>query len=111
MEHSLKKFENEFLRNKGDSWESGTYPTSVAEAYDYLCNYKKDPKILSCLLGQNSRSDYNTGVAFAQDGDRQTNGNQNQGKNTSNSGNNNNSTQEQAFATSGGGNSGYKKIC
>jgi hypothetical protein len=105
----VEPIENEFLRNKGDSSKSGTYPTSVAEAYDYLCNYKKDPKILSRLLGQNSSSNYNTGVAFIQDGGRQASGNQNQSGN--NNKNNNNSTQEQAFATNGGGNSGYKKVC
>jgi hypothetical protein len=107
----VEEIENEFLRNKGDASESGTYPTSVAEAYDYLCNYKKDPKILSRLLGQNSVSDYNTGVAFIQDGDRQANGNQTQNNSSNGNNTNTNSTQEQTFATNGGGNSGYKKVC
>ncbi len=45
----IEEIENEFLRNKGTSSSAGTYPTTVAEAYDYLCNYKKDPKNLSRL--------------------------------------------------------------
>jgi hypothetical protein len=98
----IEEMENEFLRNKGDSSESGTYPTTVAEAHGYLCNYKKDPKILSRLLGQSSNSDYNTGVAFAQDRDRQDHGNGT---------NNQKNSQEQTFTTSGGGSFGYKKTC
>jgi hypothetical protein len=103
----IEEIENEFLRNKGDSTATGTYPTTVSEAYDYLCNYKKDPKILGRLLGQSSNSEYNTGVAFMQDGDRQDHANQTAG----NGNNSNKNTQEQTFTTSGGGSSGYKKIC
>jgi hypothetical protein len=43
----VEEIENEYLRNKGNSSSAGTYPTSVAESYDYLCNYKKDPKNLT----------------------------------------------------------------
>jgi hypothetical protein len=43
----IEEIKNEYLRNKNDSSKVGTYPTTVAEAYDYLCNYKKDPKILA----------------------------------------------------------------
>jgi hypothetical protein len=43
----VEEIENEHLRNKGDSSRSGTYPKTVAESYDYLCNYKKDPKNLT----------------------------------------------------------------
>jgi hypothetical protein len=34
----VEEIENEFLRNKGVSSSAGTYPTTVAEAYDYPCN-------------------------------------------------------------------------
>jgi hypothetical protein len=37
----IEDIENEFLRNKSTLSSAGTYPTTVAEAYDYLCNYKK----------------------------------------------------------------------
>jgi hypothetical protein len=56
----VEEIENEFLRDKGDASESGTHPTSVAEACDHPCNYKKDPKMLNRLLGQSSVSDCNT---------------------------------------------------
>jgi hypothetical protein len=71
----------------------------VAEAYDYLCNYKKDPKNLTQLPGHNAGGNsLNTGVAFAQDGGKEddvTN------------------TQEQAFTTTGGagGANNQKKVC
>jgi hypothetical protein len=85
---------NEFLRNKGSSSASGTYPTSVAEAYDYLCNYKKDPKNIARLLGQHTGADQNSGVSFAQ----QDGGQRKHHKNDTDQG-----TQEQSFATNGGG--------
>jgi hypothetical protein len=47
----VEEIENNYLRNKGGSSSAGTYPTTVAEAYNYLCNYKKDPENLSRLLG------------------------------------------------------------
>jgi hypothetical protein len=64
----VEEIENEYLRNKGSSSSAGTYPTTVPEAYDYLCNYKKDPQNLTRLLGHNQGRDLNTGAAFAQDG-------------------------------------------
>jgi hypothetical protein len=63
----VEEIENEYLRNKGSSSSAGTYPTTVPEAYAYLCNYKKDPQNLTRLLGHNLRRDLNTGAAFAQD--------------------------------------------
>jgi hypothetical protein len=60
----VEEIENEHLRNKGNALLSGTYPTTVAESYDYMCNYKKDPKNLTRLLG-NTGGNLNTGVAFA----------------------------------------------
>jgi hypothetical protein len=74
----VKEIENEFLRNKGMSSTAGTYPTTVAKAYDYLCNYKKDPKNLSRLLGQNVGGNPNTGVSFIQDRSRDDNADDNQ---------------------------------
>jgi hypothetical protein len=82
----------------GISSTAGTYPKSVLESYNYLCNYKRDPKNLTRLLGQNpGGGNLNTGNAFAQDGAREGN--------TINS-------QEQTFATNGGGGgaSNHKKI-
>ena len=72
----VKEIENELLRNEGDASESGAHPTSVAEARDCPRNHKKDPKMLSRLLGQSSVSDHNAGVALTQDGDRRASGNQ-----------------------------------
>jgi hypothetical protein len=89
----VEEIGNEFLRNKGSSSASGTYPISVAEAYDYLCNYKKDPKNIARLLGQHTGGDQNSGVSFAQNG-----GQRKHPKNDTNQG-----TQEQSFATNGGG--------
>jgi hypothetical protein len=96
----VEEIENEYLRNKGNSSTAGTYPTTMAEqAYDYLCNYKKDPKNLTRLLGQNTGTNMNTGVAFAQEEAPQDDERHH--------------TKEQYFATSGGANGGMnrKKIC
>jgi hypothetical protein len=88
----VEEIENEYLRNKGSSAAAGTYPTSVAEAHDYLCGYRKDPKNIARLLGQHTGGDHNpsSGVAFVQDGGQQKNDPDNPG------------SQEQAFATHGG---------
>ncbi len=65
----IEEIENEYLRNRIDSSKVGTYPTTVAEAYDYLCNYKKDPKNLARLLGQQlGGENLSSSVAFAQQG-------------------------------------------
>jgi hypothetical protein len=91
----VKEIENEFLRNKGSSTSAGTYPTTVAEAYNYLCNYKKDPKNLTRLLGHNAGGhSLNTGVAFVQDIGK--------ADDTSNA-------HEQSFTTDGGSGGGAKK--
>jgi hypothetical protein len=71
----IEEIENKYLRNKGNSSTAGTYPTTVAEAYDYLCNYKKDPRHLTRLLGQNTGANLNTGVAFMQDNEQQDDAN------------------------------------
>jgi hypothetical protein len=95
----VEEIENEFLRNKGASTSAGTYPTTVAEAYDYLCNYKRDPKNLTRLLGHNGgRDNLSTGVAFAQDGNNE---------------HNTPSTQGKAFAINGGAasNANRTKVC
>jgi hypothetical protein len=84
----VEEIENEFLGNKGTSTSAGTYPTRVAKVYDYLCNYKKDLKKLTRLLGHNGgRDNLSTGVAFAQDGNNK---------------HNTTSTRGQAFAINGG---------
>jgi hypothetical protein len=95
----VEEIKNEFLRNKGSSTPAGTYPTTVAKMYDYLCNYKKDPKNLTRLLGQNPGGDsLSTGKAFMQDA-----GNKDDNTNA----------QEQIFITNGGsGNANnQKKVC
>ncbi len=93
----IKEIENEFLGNKGTWSSTGTYPTTVADAYDYLCNYKKDPKNLSRLLGQNIGGNQNTGVSFIQDGSPDDDGHDHQ---------------EQAFATHGApGGRAKQKVC
>jgi hypothetical protein len=96
----VEEIKKEFLQNKGSSTSAGTYPTRVAEAYNYLCNYKKGPKNLTRLLGQNAVShSLNTGITFVQDvtkADDTLSGH------------------EQSFATNGGstGNANHqKKVC
>ncbi len=96
----VEEIENEYLRNKGNSSTAGTYPTTASEAYDYLCSYKKDPKNLSRLLGQNTGAGLNTGVAFTQDHGSPDDDNP--------------TAKEQAFAQNGGANGGLNsrpKIC
>jgi hypothetical protein len=95
--------ENEYLRNKGNSSTSGTYPNTAAEAYNYLCNYKKDPKKLSRLLVQHNGGGLNTGVAFSQHDEPPADGNDGHRS----------ATKEQAFAQHGGANSApnRKKVC
>jgi hypothetical protein len=95
----VEEIENEFLRNKGRASTAGTYPTTAAEAYDYLCNYKKDPKIVSRLLRQGSGGEYNTDVAFVQDNGQPDDQKQ--------------QVQEQVFTTHGGPNPNLnrKKVC
>lgn len=82
----IEEIENEFLQNKGSASTAGTYLTTTAEAYNYLCNYKKDPKNIARLLGNSDN--LSSGVAFTQDGTKQDD--------------NNTETQEQAFATNSG---------
>jgi hypothetical protein len=92
----VEDIENEYLRNKGSSSTAGTYPTSIAESYDYLCNYKRDPKNLTRLLGQNPGGhNLNTGVAFAQDGARDGD----------------NIVSREQTLTTHGGTSNRKKVC
>jgi hypothetical protein len=51
----VEEIENEYLRNKGNSSTTRTYPTSIAESCDYLCNYKRNPKNLTRLLGPSEK--------------------------------------------------------
>jgi hypothetical protein len=97
----LEEIENEFLQNKGTANAVSTNPKTVSEAYDYLCNYKRDPRNLSRLLGHNSGGEnLNTGIAFAQDGKKD---------------HDDAPTQEQAFATHSAppsnGSNRQKKVC
>jgi hypothetical protein len=38
----IEEIENEYLRNKDDTSKVGTYPRTVAEAYDYLCKQRQE---------------------------------------------------------------------
>jgi hypothetical protein len=51
----MEEIENEYLQNRDDATKIGTYSRTVTEAYDYLCNYKKDPRDLARLLGLRPR--------------------------------------------------------
>jgi hypothetical protein len=95
----VEEIQHEYLRNRDNTFTVGTYPRTVAEAYNYLCNYKKDPKILARLLGQAAAADHpSTGVAFVQNDAPQHQDNDASTK------------QGAAFAVYGGNNQ-RKKIC
>jgi hypothetical protein len=63
----VEEIKNKGLCNKDNSSRSQTYPKTVAKSYNYLCDYKKDPKNLTQVLG-NTDGNLNTGVAFTQEG-------------------------------------------
>ena len=65
----IEEIENEYLGNRDVNSNFSTYKRTVAEAYNYLCNHKKDPRNLIRFLN-NSAGEPNTGVAFAQHGRR-----------------------------------------
>jgi hypothetical protein len=60
----IEEIENEYLRNRDESSKVGSYPLTIANAYEYLENYKKNPKNLQRLLGQVDSG--SSGMAFSQ---------------------------------------------
>jgi hypothetical protein len=97
----INEIKNKYLRNWNDSSKVGTYPTTVAKAYDYLCNYKKDLENLARLLQQQlGGENLSLGVSFAQPGKPGP------GKPKDNT-----ETQETAFATNSALNQARKKVC
>jgi hypothetical protein len=60
----LDKIENKYLRNRDQSSKVGSYPTTVADAYEYLENYKNNPKNVQRLLRQIDPG--SSGLAFVQ---------------------------------------------
>jgi hypothetical protein len=60
----VEEIENEYLRNRDENTKVGSYPLTVSGAYEYLENYKKNPKNIQCLLmGQIDPGP--SGMAFA----------------------------------------------
>jgi hypothetical protein len=60
----IEEIENEYLRNRDASSKVGSYPLTVADAYEYLENYKRNPRNLQCLMGQVDPGP--SGMAFMQ---------------------------------------------
>jgi hypothetical protein len=60
----IEEIENEYLRNRDETSKVGSYPLTVADAYEYLENYKRNPKYLQRLVGQADPRP--SGMAFAQ---------------------------------------------
>jgi hypothetical protein len=48
----LEEIENEYLRDCDKLSKVGSYPLTIANAYKYLKNYKKNPRNLQRLMGQ-----------------------------------------------------------
>jgi hypothetical protein len=63
----LEEIKNEYLRNCDESSKVGSYPLTVADAYKYLENYKKNPKKIQRLMGHVDPGP--SGMAFAQNGE------------------------------------------
>ncbi len=59
----VEEIENEYLRNRDENTKVGSYPLTVSGAYEYLENYKKNPKNIQRLLGQVDPGP--SGMAFA----------------------------------------------
>jgi hypothetical protein len=59
-----EEIENEYLRNRKKLSKVGLYPLTIGNVYEYLKNYKKNPKNLQRLLGQADSG--LSGMAFSQ---------------------------------------------
>jgi hypothetical protein len=70
----LEEIENEYLRNRDESSKVGSYPLTVADAYEYLENYKKNPRNIQRLMGHVDPGPL--GMAFAQNGESGENQNE-----------------------------------
>jgi hypothetical protein len=60
----IEEIENEYLRNRDETSKVGSYPLTVADAYEYLENYKRNPKYTQRLVCQADPGP--SGMAFAQ---------------------------------------------
>jgi hypothetical protein len=60
----IEEIENECLRNRDESSKVGSFPLTIANAYEYLENYKKNPRSLQRLMGQIDSG--SSGMAFLQ---------------------------------------------
>jgi hypothetical protein len=47
----IEEIENEYLGNRDASSKVGSYPLTVADAYEYLENYKRNPRNIQRLMG------------------------------------------------------------
>jgi hypothetical protein len=63
----IEEIENEYLRNRDKSSKVGSYPLTVADAYEYLENYKRNSKYVQRLVGQADPGP--SGMAFVQQDD------------------------------------------
>jgi hypothetical protein len=70
----LEEIENEYLRNREESSKVRSYPLTVADAYEYLENYKKNPRNIQRLMGNVDPGP--SGMAFAQKGESGENQNE-----------------------------------
>ena len=64
----IEEIENEFFR-RNDRSLSGTYPVTVTEAFEYLENYKRNPRYIAKLLGHEQPG--TTGTVFLGQGQRE----------------------------------------
>jgi hypothetical protein len=88
----MKEIENEYLRNRDASSKVGSYPLTVADAYEYLENYKRNPRNIQRLMGHVDPGPY--GMSFVQS-DQQDEDNDNDTQSVPNT------KKEASFATRG----------
>jgi hypothetical protein len=60
----IEEIENEYLQNRDESSKVGSYPLTITNAYEYLENYKKNPRNLQRLMGQIESG--SSGMTYAQ---------------------------------------------
>jgi hypothetical protein len=88
----IKEIENEYLRNRDMSSKVGSYPLTVADAYEYLENYKRNPRNIQRLMGHVDPGP--SGMSFVQS-------DQHDGDNGNDTQNVPNTKKEASFATCG----------
>jgi hypothetical protein len=60
----IEEIENKYLQNWDELSKVGSYPLTVANVYEYLENYKRNPRNIQRLMGQIDSG--SSGMAFAQ---------------------------------------------